>query len=164
MTNNNNAISYKIPLIIVSIFLAISLTGNAYLYTQQYGITSNGGSEGQIADLENQIATLQNEKSTLQNEIDNLKASNLVTRLGATDEKPWLQTDYLHVSGSVWNVGTNTAHNCRLHIILYQGQTVAKDTYINLGTINGKGYVDVNEKVYYEGSALTDWSITPEWE
>jgi len=93
-----------------------------------------------------------------------LKAANLVTRLGATDEKPWLSTDYLHVTGSVINVGTNAAYNCKLHVILYQGQTVAKDTYINLGTIVGEGYVDVDEKVYYEGSALTNWSITPEWD
>lgn len=147
----------KIALAVVSILFIISLIANAYLYTQQYGVTPNGGSEGQIADLQNQI-------SALQNEIDSLKAANLVTRLGATDEKPWLSTDYLHVTGSVINVGTNAAYNCKLHVILYQGQTVAKDTYINLGTIVGEGYVDVDEKVYYEGSALTNWSITPEWD
>ena len=140
----------KIAVAVVSILFIISLIANVYLYTQQYGITPDGGSEGRIADL--------------QNEIDSLKASKLVTRLGASDQKPLLATNYLQVTGAVWNVGTNTAHNCRLHVIIYQGQTVAKDTYINLGTINGEGYVDVNEKVYYEGSALTDWNITPEWE
>ena len=147
----------KISLAVVSILFITSLVLNGYFYTQQYGITPDGGSEGQIADLQNQI-------SALQNEVDSLKASKIVTRLGASDQKPWLATDYLSVSGSVWNVGTNAAYNCKLRVILYQGQTVAKDTYINLGTINGEAYVDVDEKVYYEGSALTDWNITPEWE
>ena len=149
---------------IVTILFAVSLGLNYYLYTQQYGLTPDGGSQGQIVDLQNQIATLQNEKSTLQNEIDSLKASKLITSLGVTDQKPWLSTDYLQVTGTVWNVGTNTANNCKLHVILYQGQTIAKDTYINLGAINGETSVSINEKVYYEGSALTDWDITPEWD
>ena len=160
MTKGNRL---KIVLAVVSILLIVSLIANGYLIIQQYGIT-DGGSEGQIADLQNQISTLQNEKSALQNEIDSLKASKLVTSLGASDEKPWLATDYLHVYGKVWNVGTNTANNCKLHVILYQGAVVAEDTYINLDTIVGESSVSVDSKVYYEGSALTDWNITPEWE
>lgn len=153
----------KTVLIVLGVLLAISLIGNGVLLYQRYG-TSEGGSEGQIADLQNQIATLQNEKTALQNEIDNLKAAKLVTRLGASDNRPFLGDKSLFIEGSIWNVGTNPAHNCRLHVVLYQGQTIAEDTYITLGTINGQSYTDISENVYYDGEALSDYTIDPEWE
>jgi len=161
----------KIALAVVSILFITSLIANFYFYSRQYGISPDSGLESQVADLQSQVDSLTSDKNSLQNQVnsltserDSLKASKLVTRLGASDQKPWLATDYLKVSGSVWNVGTNAAYNCKLRVILYPGQTVAKDTYINLGTINGEAFADVDEKVYYEGSALTDWNITPEWE
>jgi hypothetical protein len=81
-----------------------------------------------------------------------------------TDERPILQTPYLHVSGEVWNVGTNTATNCKLHIVLYQGAVVAEDTYINLGTIIGRDYTSVDSQIFYQGSELTNWTLSPEWD
>ena len=117
-----------------------------------------GGWEGQIADLQNQI-------SALQNKIDRLTASRLITRLGSTDQRPYPTTTYVHIIGSVWNVGTTPAYNCTLHVILYRGHTyVVEDTYIRLGTIKGEAFADVDTKIHYEGSELTSWSITPEWE
>ena len=102
--------------------------------------------------------------TALQEEINSLKASDLVTRLGATDNRSLFGSKSLLVQGSIWNVGTNPAYNCRLHVILYQGQTIAEDTYINLGTISGESYTDISENIYYEGEALSNWTITPEWE
>jgi len=68
----------------------------------------------------------------------------------------------LYISGEIWNVGTSAACNCRLHVTLYQGVTVAKDTYVELGTIDVGSYVDVASNVYYTGNALTNWTLTPE--
>ena len=147
----------KIALVLVSAVLIVSVIFNVYLYSQQHGISEDGGLEGQIADLQNQV-------SALQNDVNSLKAAKLVTRLGASDNRPLLGSKSLFVQGSIWNVGTNPAQNCKLHVVLYQGQTVAKDTYINLGTINGETYTEISENVYYEGSSLSDWTITPEWE
>ena len=147
----------KIALVLVSAVLIVSVIFNVYLYSQQHGISEDGGLEGQIADLQNQVNSLTAER-------DGLKASKVIHSVSASDTKPMLSTDYLHVVGSIWNVGTNTANNCRLHVILYQGQTVAKDTIINLGAISGESSVYVDEKVYYEGSALSDWTIVPEWD
>ena len=65
-------------------------------------------------------------------------------------------------SGTVWNVGSETATNCRLHVILYQGSTIAKDTYISLITINSESYRSVDEKIFYAGTEITDWEIIPE--
>jgi len=72
------------------------------------------------------------------------------------------QETRLYISGEMWNVGTSAAHNCRLHVTLYQGVTVAKDTYIELGIIDVGSYVDVASNVYYTGNALTNWTLTPE--
>ena len=180
----------KVALIIVSILFVISLIANLYLYARQYGgITPDGGLEQQIADLqsqldslnathqnyvsthshtnleydilENQIADLQDQTNSLQTQIKDLESAKLIlVNLYGTDTRPLFQTPYLHVQGEVVNVGTDYAFNCRLHVILYQGEVVAEDTHVNLGTIIGEDYTTVDSKIYYEGEALTDWSIT----
>ncbi len=137
----------------------------------------------QIADLEDQAASLSNqtsslqsdnskllgEKANLQNQLSLLSQgkvpATLVTRLGAND----MRYNYsgqdlrLYITGEVWNVGTEAAVNCSLHVVLYQGDTVAKDTYIKLGTINGGSYTGVTRNIYYRGDALTNWTIIPEY-
>jgi hypothetical protein len=139
--------------------------------------------ESQDADLENQVHTLQNQTNSLQIENSNLKSKNaelqnqqnllsqrktpakLVTRLGAND----LRYNYsgqdirLYITGEVWNVGTETAQNCSLHVTLYQGDTVTKDTYIPLGDIAGGSFTDVGRNIYYTGDALTNWTVAPEF-
>jgi len=184
--SNNKNIGLKVALALVSIVLIISLVAVFYVYTNPPDTQDEISSlQNQIASLENQITDLQSQLNQLQStydnyvashshsnseydalvsEIDSLKKPDLVTRLGLMDERPFLQTSYLHVFGEVWNVGTNTATNCKLHVILYQGAVVAEDTYINLGTILGKDYTSVDSPIYYEGSELTSWSISPEWD
>ncbi len=76
------------------------------------------------------------------------------------DNRPLLQDAYFHVYGSVVNTGSNTAYNAKIHIIIYQGAVVAKDTTINLGSINGQSSYNVDSKVYYTGSAITTYSAT----
>jgi len=145
---------------------------NLYFYTRQYGVTPDSGLENQIADLqnqvsalENQVSTLQNEKSALENEVSNLKEAKLIkVDLSGVDNRPWLQTPYLHITGCVANVGTDRASNCRLHVVFYQGSVVAEDTYIELFTIYGEGWENVDSRVYYDGEALTLWILTPEWQ
>jgi hypothetical protein len=61
-------------------------------------------------------------------------------------------------------VGTkDIALNCRIHIIAYQGSAVALDSYIILGVINGESWVNIDEKLYYSGSAITNWTAALEW-
>lgn len=91
--------------------------------------------------------------------------ARLVTRLGANDMRyNYTGSDIrLYISGEVWNVGTEAAQNCSLHVTLYQGNTVAKDTYIELGTINGGSFKDVAANIYYTGESLSNWTIIPEY-
>ena len=149
MTEIKKNTGLKIALIIVSALLVVSVIINIYFYTQQHGILSDSG--------------LQNQITTLQNEIDQLKAPKLITRLGANDIRLLFSTPYMEISGTVWNVGKNTAQDCRIHVILYQGATVAKATYITLGSIDGEQWKGVTEKIYYEGSAITEWEMDIEY-
>ncbi len=131
----------------------------------------------QVGNLQNQTTVLLKENSLLQNMKDNLegqlyqlllanhgKNATFVTRLGASD----IRYNYsgqeirLYISGEVWNVGAVAAQNCRLHVMLYQEDVVANDTYIELGTIEAGSYVDVARNIYYSGTALTNWRIIPE--
>ena len=144
--------------------------------------------ETQIATLENQIADLSNQANSLQTEKTNLQSENLaiqnhidqvrktgapkiVTRLGATDVRqspaaghPWSGVIRLYIGGEVWNVGTGPALNCGLRVTLYQGNIVANETYVKLGTINAGSYTDVKADIYYAGIALTNWTIIPEFD
>lgn len=91
--------------------------------------------------------------------------AKLVTRLGAYDMRYNYsgQDIRLYMTGEVWNVGTETAQNCSLHVILQQGDVVAADTYILLGNIAGGSFTDVARNIYYTGDALTNWTIIPEF-
>ena len=136
--------------------------------------------ENQTANLRNQTDSLQSENSKLQNEnaaiqnqIDQIRQTGLpkiVTRLGATDVRstpaaghPWSGVIRFYISGEVWNMGTGAAKDCKLHVTIYQGNTVANDTYVEIGTINAGSYTDVAANIYYTGEALTNWTIIPEY-
>lgn len=132
--------------------------------------------ESQLENLHNHINSLENENSNLQNENANIQSQishggtpKIVTRIGATDVRqspaaghPWSGQIRLYVSGEVWNVGSNVARNVRLHVTLYQGDAVANETYIELGTINAGSWADAASNIYYAGDALTNWTIIPE--
>lgn len=119
----------------------------------------------QISSLNSQIDSLNAQITNLQNQINTLEAPKLIlVNLRADDNRPIFGTPYLHVYGEVCNVGTNTAYDCKLHVVAYQsGGVVAIDTYITLGTIDGESWVSVDTNVYYSGDALTSWTVTAEW-
>jgi polyhydroxyalkanoate synthesis regulator phasin len=123
--------------------------------------------ETQISSLNVQITDLRNQITDLRNQIDTLRAPKLIkVNLRADDVRhvySWDPDDNLHVYGQICNVGTNWAYNCKLHVVAYQSGVVAIDTHIILGTIAGESWTSVDSTVYYSGSALTDWTITPEW-
>lgn len=98
-------------------------------------------------------------------DINSLKAPKLISvNLKSDDTRPWLSTPYVHVYGYVINVGTNTANNAKVHVVLYQsGNVIAKDTYITLGSVSGESYTSADANVFYEGSAITSKTLTLEW-
>jgi hypothetical protein len=157
----------KLTLAAIVTILLVSLVGNVYFYSEQrdstlrYAVLKEQASELRIltSNLENETAELEDQLNQLSQE-----GPKLVTRLGASDMRFNYtgQETRLYISGEIWNVGTSTARNCRLHVTLYQGDAVAKDTYVELGNIDVGSYVDVASNVYYTGNALTNWTLTPE--
>ena len=123
------------------------------------------GKDAIIADQQNQINDLQGQVSSLNSQINGLKSAKLISvNLKADDSRPFLQTPRVHVYGDIVNVGTNTAYNAKIHVVLYQsGGVIAEDTYIDLGSISGESSQSVETNVYYEGSEITSQTITLEW-
>ncbi len=163
---------------------ALDLQNQVANCTEQIGVLQDGNANltAQVANLRSHVENLGNQTSNLQTENSNLQSkkaqlqsqtnqtnpatgSKLVTRLGASD----MQYDYagsdirLYISGEVWNVGTDIARNCKLHVTLYRGSTVVKDTYVELGTIYPATFREVTNNIYYTGVALTNWTIIPEY-
>jgi hypothetical protein len=164
----------KLALMLASVILIGSLAVNVYLLAQLCTLTiSSNDAQKEVDALKTQTANLKKEKMNLQKTLETKQSKaeppNLVTRLGAKDVRaspyanhPWSGRIRLYVSGEVWNVGRVPAYNCRLHVILYQGDTKANDTYVILGTINPGAFVDVAANVNYDGEALTNWAVTTE--
>lgn len=120
--------------------------------------------EDQTADLQDQVGSLQSQLSSMNDMLDVLEASKLeFVNLRGQDVRPMEGSPYLHTWGNICNVGTRTASNCWLHVELERGGTVIKDVYIDLGSIDGESWVQWDRNVYYDGDALTRWSITKEW-
>jgi hypothetical protein len=157
----------KLTLAAIVTILLVSLVGNVYFYSEQRDSTlRNAALKEQASELRTLASTLENETAELEDQLNQFsqEGPKLVTRLGASDMRFNYtgQETRLYISGEIWNVGTSAARNGKLHVTLYQGVTVAKDTYVELGNIDVGSYVDVASNVYYTGNALTNWTLTPE--
>ena len=121
----------------------------------------NASRDGEVSDLQRVIADLENQLYE--------KGPRLITKLGATDvtinpgSSGRSNQTRLFIEGVVWNIGAQTANNCRLHVILFQDDIAVNNTYINLGTIKALDCTNVRTDIYYTGPRLTDWKILPEF-
>jgi cell division protein FtsB len=120
--------------------------------------------EEQVTDLQDQVEAQQNQILSLQNQLVSMAARVINVGLGAADN-PSSSPPFLHVSGYVCNIGSETAYNVRLHVTAYRGSERVIDTYYNIGTIAREDSRSIDENFVYSGSALTanSWTMTPEW-
>jgi cell division protein FtsL len=132
---------------------------NALLYTKNDEVANLSA---QIDTRNNEISSLNSQISSLQSQNDALMAPNLV----------WSRFDvridqgFFMISGGICNTGTETAFDVRLHVVAYAVDgTKVIDSYREVGSLNGKQLVDVRGglDIYYGGSILDNWTITPEW-
>jgi regulator of replication initiation timing len=147
----------------------------ASLETQAADLQSQEANlSNQTDNLQAENAYLQTENADLENQLSHIPvpktAPKILTRLGPSDVRsspfeghPWSGVIRFYISGEVWNVGTADAHDCRLHVTLYQVDAVANDSYIDLGTVEAGSYVEVSSNIYYSGEPLTSWTIIPEY-
>ena len=145
----------RIGLLVSSLVIVVLTASNVWLYTtQQYQINTLQTDKG---NLEMWLVMSQREYdaqiANLQGQINTLKAPDLI-KLNLEETDVRFGTPYLYVRSIVVNVGSDTANDCKLHVILYQGSVVANETDIILGSIPGRNWVAVDEKVSYTGSSL----------
>ena len=142
MSKNKSILTAVSSLLIITILIAVYVFSNNNILTAERD------------DLNQQI-------DELTNKIEELETPRLATSLEVVDKEVYLQ-----ITGEVWNLGHETAYYCKLHVILYEGDTIAKEEYVhlgdNVGMIAEQRYDKVDAKVYYEGALVTDWKITPE--
>jgi len=144
----------------------------------------NTGLLTEIEALETERDSLKKQSSTLVLERDNaladvtllgaevnqLRSGRLMTNLGSFDNRDNDLQPFIHVYGVVWNVGTEPAVNCRIHVAGKQGDVIAVDTYIELQTINGyepyqyTSFKEIDERIYYYGTHLTEKTVTIEYD
>ncbi len=128
-------------------------------------------------DLKTQVYTLTVARDAalgdiydLQAEIQQLRVGRLMSDLGSYDNRDNSLQPYIHVYGIIWNVGTYPASNCKLPVTAKQGDVEAVDTYINVGTLSGyetnphTSLKEIDQRVYYTGTALTDRQIVLEYD
>lgn len=98
-------------------------------------------------------------------EYNSLMAPKLVTvHLLSDDGGLPFQSRRLHIIGSIVNVGMNPASNSTLHVTAYISQVLAINTDIQVGTINGESWTYIDQTITYSGgTALSSWTITPQW-
>ena len=173
--------------VLVAIILAISVVINILLgvmYIQPLNLDDETFSLSDIEALKNERDALKVQVSELVSERDaaiaevtelnadvlQLSSGQLLTNLGSSDNRENSLQPFIHVYGVVWNVGTISAFNCKIHVVGKQGDVVAVDTYIDLQTIPGyepdafASFKEIDERVYYTGSALTEKTLTVEYD
>jgi hypothetical protein len=140
-------------------------TYNNFVSTHRHTDSDYNGLNSTFYDYMGNYTHSNSDYANLLNQVNSLEAPNVIkVNLKSDDNRPFLGTFYLHVYGEVCNVGTNTAYNCKLHVVAIQsGGVVAINTDIVLGNIGGQSWISVDASPTYSGSPLTSWIITPQW-
>ena len=125
--------------------------------------------EKQIEHPQNLSVPIQSQNAALDNHfwfytqtlpLDTQRDPYLITRLEVIDNNFLHGGSYINVIGLVYNIGTRAANNCSLNVILYQGNIIAKENKIMLGSIGRTNYIDVDLKIFYEGKKITSFALT----
>jgi hypothetical protein len=117
------------------------------------------------------VEAQQNQILSLQNQLASMNPASTTARvinvgLGARDERSNPSEPCLYVSGYVCNVGAETAHNVRLHVIAYRGSVEVINSYYDIASsLEREGSKYVEARFYYSGPELSynSWTMTPEW-
>jgi hypothetical protein len=158
---------------IVCILLIGSLGGAIGYYTKAINDKENqiDSANSAIASLDANISNLTSQIRNKNAQISNLQSQSALLDkpnimefdLYSNDNRPPSGTPYLHVYGFVYNTGIDTGYNCGLQVWAYQDiggfKTLAMNSNISIGTINGLSSALVNASLPYNGSSLISWDI-----
>jgi len=110
-----------------------------------------------------QNANLQTQNANLQNQLSHFTMPILgFSDLTAEDNRTTPETPYLHLNGKVHNFGIEqSGHLGFLYVEAYQNNgTKAIETMKFLDNISGQSSINVDLNFYYNGSALTSWTVS----
>jgi hypothetical protein len=102
------------------------------------------------------------EISNLQNQLSHFTGPILgFFDLTAEDNRTIPETPYLHVNGTVHNFGIEQSGALSfLYVAAYQNNGAkAIETMKSLDNISGQSSINVDLNFYYNGSALTSWTV-----
>jgi hypothetical protein len=139
--------------------------------------TQLAGNISQLQALQNQYAPIESQLEYFKNRVvqlfpDEKEAQQaalssskspipfLIARVGATDVGG-TNFPYLYVTGTVYNVGTETANDVSLHVVLFRDSEVVADDMIHVGTLDVYTSASASQNIFYLGEALSNWTITP---
>jgi hypothetical protein len=75
----------------------------------------------------------------------------------------WDPSSHLTITGYIFNMGTDTAYNCKFHVKVWSStNALLLDTTVDLGSISGRSYIYKSTETPYTGSG-SYWSVIPEW-
>jgi len=156
----------KAALVAVSILLVISVGLNVYLSVGSIALRDHAsdlqdelnGLQNQASDLQGQVSDLESQIDDLNNELADLKKPCLnKVAFTYTDYHPWLSTWYVKIQGYVYNSGWKTVTNVEMHIKLYDGDVVIRETSVSLSDIYLQYYINVDVNVLYYSGDADEW-------
>jgi hypothetical protein len=115
-----------------------------------------------VTHCTSQIANLQTQIANLQNQLSHFTGPMLgLVDLTVEDNRTIPEMPYLHVNGTIQNFGIEAAI-FSLEVEAYQNNgVVAILTQTPWENINGQSSKSVDLDFYYNGSALSSWTIIP---
>lgn len=159
-----------------AVFAMIGVVVLAVLYGAS--IVRVSGLTQEKNNLQIAVESLENQTYVLQNTANNLTGQvNRLNKELADLEEPKLvalqldlkcnenadQIRLLRITGYVINVGSGTARNCTIHVLLYQDQTFLREIDIPLLEIGGGTYVAVDQSINSGDTTLTNWKMDLGW-
>jgi len=116
--------------------------------------TQNGQLQSQQEILQSEVDALQTQNNGLQDEIEALKAPQLHKVDVQWTEHPRYGSPYVSIQGSIFNSGSEPAHNAILTVRIFDSVgALLKSEEIHLGTIEGKSYIAFSVDILYSGDA-----------
>lgn len=122
----------------------------------------------QVSSLNSQIANLNSQIEDLNSQVANLSSqtssrANLdVSSFTVQDDRSRVPYT-LHVSGRVYNTGASTAYNAFLHVVAFNAESKAIDSFHSFTGITPGVSLGLDFRLNYTGSPIQRWSITPIW-
>jgi len=121
----------------------------------------------EISNKNNQIQTLNDQIATLQTQVANITSPApklLSIGMQYFDNRTNPNAPFLHITGSIVNVGTGTANNCKLHINAIQnGNSTAINTSVPVNPVAPGTYQKIDAQLPYTGEPIIAYSPNLEW-